>query len=217
MPIRQIHEEIARTVLAACEKHGFALAGGNALMAHGIIDRATSDVDLFTDQEGGVEAAAGAAEEALKSAGFTVERRDDTGGLADIWEGLGEGMAEWIVTRRGEQTLLQMSFFERRGRTVRMNMGPVLSLEDAVAGKVAALASRAEVRDLVDTAAALERWSPEQLIVMARRQDPGLRLEDFFDAGSRLDGLQDAAFTRFGLSAAAITRLRARFGSWPRE
>jgi Nucleotidyl transferase AbiEii toxin, Type IV TA system len=46
-----------------------ALGGGNALLAHGIITRPTRDVDLFTDQEHGVEAAAEEAQAALRAAG----------------------------------------------------------------------------------------------------------------------------------------------------
>jgi hypothetical protein len=43
-------------------RHGFALSGGNALIAHGIVSRLTQDVDLFTDREAGVAAAADAVE-----------------------------------------------------------------------------------------------------------------------------------------------------------
>jgi hypothetical protein len=46
-------------------EHGFAL-GGNALLAHGVISRPTQDVDLFTDQKHGVQAAADAVEVALR-------------------------------------------------------------------------------------------------------------------------------------------------------
>jgi len=60
-----------------------------------------------------------------------------------------------------------------------MDIGPVLDLEDAVGGKVCALASRVEPRDYADVAAALERYSPARLIGLARRLDPGLTSEDF--------------------------------------
>ena len=59
-------------------------------------------------------AAAEAVEAALREAGFGTERRDKTGGLADIFHGIGEGLAEWIVTApSGEQTMLQMAYFDR--------------------------------------------------------------------------------------------------------
>ncbi|HET8658178.1 MAG TPA: nucleotidyl transferase AbiEii/AbiGii toxin family protein [Micromonosporaceae bacterium] len=52
-----LQAEVARLALTAAGKHGFALAGGRALIAHGIVNRPTADVDLFTDQTGGVPAA----------------------------------------------------------------------------------------------------------------------------------------------------------------
>ena len=59
MPVSGLHREVAAVALRAAARHGFALGGGNALIAHGIIDRPTEDVDLFTDREHGVAAAAG--------------------------------------------------------------------------------------------------------------------------------------------------------------
>ena len=160
MPVSEFHGQVAAIALRAAAPHGFALGGGNALIAHGVIDRFTQDVDVFSDEEGGVEAAADAVEAALREAGFETERRDKGDGLGDIFYGLDEGMAEWIVTAPGgEQMMLQMAYFERARRPVIMEFGPVLDLEDVVGGKVCALASRVEPRDYVDTAAALDRYS----------------------------------------------------------
>ena len=96
MPINEFHRVVATITLRAAAPHGFALGGGNALIAHGIIDRPTEDVDVFSDMEGGVEAAAEAVEAGLRDAGLEIERQDKTAGLADIFEGMGEGLAEWI-------------------------------------------------------------------------------------------------------------------------
>lgn len=162
-------------------------------------------------------AAADAVEAALRDAGFQADRQDKTGGLADIFEGMGEGLAEWIITApAGEQMMLQMAYFDRSRGPVTMDVGPVLDLEDVIGGKVCALASRAYDRDYVDTAAALERYSVEQVIGFARRLDPGLEDRDFSDAGRRLDRMDDGAFVRFGLSPRDITTLRDRFAPWPR-
>ena len=140
MPVSELHREVAAIALRAAAPHGFALGGGNALIAHGIIERPTQDVNVFSDIEGGVEAAAGAVAAALREAGFGTERRDKTGGLADIFYGMGEGLAEWIVTAPGgEQMMLQMAYFDRARRPVIMDIGPVLDLEDVIGGKVCAL------------------------------------------------------------------------------
>ena len=217
MPVGKFHGQVATIALRAAARHGFALGGGNALIAHGIIDRSTQDVDVFCDEPGGVEAAADAVEAALRCAGFGTERRDKTGGLKDIFNGMGEGLAEWIVTAPGgEQMMLQMAYFDRARRPVIMDVGPVLDLEDVVGGKVCALASRVEPRDYVDTAAALRRYSAEQIIGFARRLDPGLTDRDFADAVQRLDQWGDRVFAPFGLSPKDVAVLRERFAAWPR-
>ena len=217
MPVGRLHAQVAAIALRAAARHGFALGGGNALMAHGVVDRFTADVDLFTDEEASVAAAAESVEKALRGAGFGTERRDKPGGLGDIFYGLGDGLAEWIVTAPGgEQMMLQMAYFDRARRPVIMEIGPVLDLEDVVGGKACALASRVEPRDYVDTAAALERYTVEQIIGFARRLDPGLTGRDFTEAAERLDQWGDGVFASFGLGPDEIAELRERFAAWPR-
>ena len=216
MPVGRLHGQVAAIALRAAARHGFALGGGNALMAYGVVDRFTADVDLFTDKEASVAAAAEAVESALREAGFGTERGKRADGLDDIFYGLGEGMAEWIVTAPGgEQMMLQMAYFDRARRPVIMEFGPVLDLEDVVGGKVCALASRVEPRDYVDTAAALDRYTVEQIIGFARRLDPGLSDRDFADAAERLDHWGDGVFASFGLGPEEVAELRKRFAAWP--
>jgi nucleotidyltransferase AbiEii toxin of type IV toxin-antitoxin system len=217
MPVDDFHRAVAATALRAAARYGFALGGGNALIAYGLIDRPTQDVDLFTDREHGVRAAAGAVETALRGAGYTVEREDSTSDLADIFDGMGDGLAEWLITGPdGAQMMLQMACFGRDRRPVTMDLGPVLDLEDVVGWKVVALASRVEPRDYVDTAAALAQFTIEQLISFARRLDPGLENRDFADAGRQLDRMPDRVFARYGLGPEDVARLRERFTAWPR-
>jgi hypothetical protein len=217
MPLDELHREVAVIALGAASRHGFALGGGNALIVHGLIDRPTEDVDLFTDEDGGVTSAAAAVETALRAAGFAAERQDKTAGLADVFYGMGDGLAEWVVTGPGGgQMMLQMAYFDRERSPVTMDVGPVLDLEDVVGSKVCALASRVEPRDYVDTAAALNRYTVDQLIAFAKRLDPGLTDREFADAGRQLDRMPDGVFARYGLGAAAVARLRERFTAWPR-
>ena len=217
MPINELQREIAVIALRAAARYGFALAGGNALIAHGIVDRPTEDVDLFSDQEAGVAAAARAVEEALSEAGFRADRRDQAGGLGDIFYGMGEEFAEWIITAPGgQETMLQMAYFDRTHGPVTMDVGPVLDLEDLAGSKVCALASRVEPRDFVDTAAALRRYTADQLMSFARRLDPGLDDRDFADAGRQLDRMPDGVFARYGLGPQDVAWLREQFATWPR-
>jgi Nucleotidyl transferase AbiEii toxin, Type IV TA system len=217
VPVSDLHRDIAAIALRAAARHGFALAGGNALLAHEYVVRETEDVDLFTNVESGVRAAADAVEAALRRAGFTTLRQDQTAGLADIFEGMGDGLAEWIVTAPdGRQTMLQLSYFDREHEPVRMDVGPVLDLEDLIGQKVCALASRIEVRDYIDTAQALREHTAGELIRLARRRDPGLEERDFAEAGQELDRLTDAQFAQYGLTPDDIAGVRAAFADWPR-
>jgi hypothetical protein len=218
MPVSSLHREVAAVALRAAARHGFALGGGNALIAHGVIDRPTEDVDLFTDREHGVAAAAAAVDAALHEAGYTAERLDTTAGPAEAFEGMGEGLAEWIITTPdGREMMLQMAYFDRGHQPVLMEFGPVLDLDDVLGGKVAALASRAAERDYIDVAAALARgYTVAQLTGLAVILDPGLTAEDFADAGQRLDRLGDDRFARYGLAPEDVTRLREQFATWPR-
>jgi hypothetical protein len=218
VPVSRFHREVAAIALGAAARYGFALGGGNALIAHGLIDRPTEDVDLFTNEDGGVAAGAAAVERALRAAGYDAARRDLAAGLADIFEGMGDGLAEWIVTAPdGRQTMLQLAYFHRDRLPVTMDLGPVLDLDDVVGSKVCALAGRAELRDFVDTAAALGRYTVAELIGLARRLDPGLTDAEFGDAGRRLDRIRDEQFARYGLGKRDVTRLRKRMAGWPRS
>jgi len=83
----QFQAEVARLALAVARDHGFALGGGHALIAHGIVQRPTEDVDLFTDADGGVQAAAELVEAVLAGAGMTVDVIPETSELGDVFYG----------------------------------------------------------------------------------------------------------------------------------
>jgi hypothetical protein len=65
------HEQIARIALAAGARYGLALAGGYAVSAHGMGNRPSGDVDLFTSWQHRDELAA-AVVAAFEGAGYKV-------------------------------------------------------------------------------------------------------------------------------------------------
>jgi hypothetical protein len=200
---------VAKIALAAATARGFALAGGNALVAHDVVQRATQDVDLFSPEPGAPGAVADQVRRLLEAGGYHVEiirRPEDSAGE----------FAQLAVSR-GEQTvLLDLARDWRLHPPVSFDIGPVLHIDDAVGSKVTALVSRGLPRDFIDVAAALERYSRGQLMTMAFLRDPGLRVVDFTDAARALDRIPAAAFAAYGLDAAAVSTLRARFAEWPR-
>lgn len=210
--------EVARIALAAAHDHGFALGGGHALIAHGIVDRPTEDIDLFTDTAGGVQPAAGKVARRLADAGLHVEQVAETDDLAGIFEGFERDMVEFVVTRDHHAIRLTLARLGRDRQPVVMDVGPVLHIDDVIGSKVAALVTRAEARDLIDVAAAQRRYTRHDLVRLGRQHDPALTGEDFADAMDRLDRLDDVVFRElYDLSPQAVAELRARFADWPRD
>ncbi|MBL7257884.1 nucleotidyl transferase AbiEii/AbiGii toxin family protein [Paractinoplanes lichenicola] len=206
------YADVARIALAVATKHGFVLGGGFAWLVNGLVERPTEDVDLFTDTAGGVAAAAGEVSTALREAGYRVVREEGD----ELFEGMDEDLQEFLVAGKHKALRLTLCRLDRHQTPVVMEVGPVMHLDDLVATKVAALVNRREVRDYIDVAAALDRYSLPQLLELARRADPALDPEDIADAGRYLDRLHDARFTLYGLSKEQIAELRQSLAQWPR-
>ena len=210
MGIDPFQAEVARVALVAAGDHGFALAGGNALVAHGLVERPTQDVDLFSPEQGAPGAVVDQVRGALKSAGYHVEvirRPEDSAGE----------FAQLTVSRGEAAVLLDLARDWRQQPPVRLDIGPVLHIDDAVGSKVTAMVGRGLPRDFIDVAATLGRYSREQLMTLAFARDPGLRVIDFTDAAAALDAVPAEAFAAYGLDEAAVTALRAQFALWPRD
>ena len=211
-PVGAFHRDIARIALAVADKHGFVLGGGVAWLVNGLVQRPTEDVDLFTDSDDGVAAAAGEVSAALRAAGYSVAREAPD----ELFAGMDDDLREFLVAGGDRALRLTLCRLDRHRAPVVMDVGPVMHLDDLVATKVAALVGRREVRDYIDVAAALERYPLARILDLARAADPAITDEDVADAGRYLDRLDDARFAVYGLGADAVARLRARLAGWPR-
>ncbi|WP_432967750.1 nucleotidyl transferase AbiEii/AbiGii toxin family protein [Dactylosporangium sp. CA-233914] len=211
--MKAFYTDVARVALAVAERHGFVLGGGFAWLMNGLVERPTEDVDLFTDTDGAAGAAADAVCAALREAGYTVheEEADD---LLELFAGFDQ--REFTVGDGARTVRLTLSRLDRRHSPVMMDVGPVMHLDDLIATKVAALVNRREVRDYIDVAAAMERYSVGELLELARRQDPALEFDDVLAAGRYLDRLDDGRFAFYGLDTQRIAALRHRLRDWPR-
>jgi hypothetical protein len=211
VPLDAFQAEVARIALEAAAEHGFALAGGNALVAHGLVARDTHDVDLFSDQAGGPGAVTATVRTALEAAGYdvAVTRPPE----------LNDGEFARLVVRRGNEGMqLDMARDWRKWPPVRLDVGPVLHLDDAVSSKVNAMVGRWAPRDFIDVAAAIDHgYSRPELMTLTFTRDPGLRVEDFTEAMRQLDQLQVDDFADYGFDHADLDALRQRFADWPRH
>ena len=146
---------------------------------------------MFSPRAGAPGAVAPRVRRALESAGFRVEvtRRPE--------ESAGE-FAQLTVSRGEAMVLLDLARDWRQQPPVRLDIGPVLHIDDAVGSRVIAMVGRGLPRDFIDVAATLGRYSREQLMTLAFVCDPGLRVLDFTDAALALDAVPAEAFAAYG-------------------
>lgn len=111
------HERIAKIALAAGARYGLALAGGYAVQAHGIGNRPSGDVDLFTTWQHRDEfpELTSAVLSALKGAGYTT---------SVIMSG--ETFARLIVADPldGQEEKVELSADWRAHEPVQLDVGP---------------------------------------------------------------------------------------------
>jgi hypothetical protein len=160
------HERLARIGLEALERHGFVLAGGYAIAVNGIGNRPSADVDLFTNvyEPGLFEISVARLRMAFLDAGLSVH---DTL--------IGRTFADFSVTDdvSQETSSIQIGVNYREFAPARFEIGPVLDVRDAVAGKMSALWSRGETRDFIDIDAVVQsgRFSRAEVLAIGDKQE----------------------------------------------
>lgn len=199
---------ITRVALETIGQDGFALAGSGAIREHGVTDRPTEDVDLFTTS--------------MDSAAFdhAVER------VTDAWtdNGLDVSLnrhaplyAQFsLTTTDGNHVDVDMGVDWRGSDPVRLEVGPVLSVRDAISAKVNAVYSRGEPRDLLDLDAirASGRFTDEQLLHVAAERDPGFDRHIFAEQLGRADRLPPDAVASYGMNPSGWAAVQQRCQQW---
>lgn len=121
---------VAQVALAVARRHGFALGGGHAFLAHGLVHRPTEDVDLFTNVEGGVRTAIGLVKSALTDAGLQVAAPPDETELTDVFYGMDDAFEELDVSDGSATVAISLARLARHRPPIVMAVGPVLHLDD---------------------------------------------------------------------------------------
>ncbi|MGQ0846730.1 MAG: nucleotidyl transferase AbiEii/AbiGii toxin family protein [Sporichthyaceae bacterium] len=201
---------MARIALAELEDYGFCLAGGYAVHAHGLVERPSEDIDLFTSRAHVAEFAEAvrAAVGAFEANALRVSIELDTDEFARLW-----------VSDAAERSKVELGVDWRAHPPMQLSIGPVLHIEDAVANKVCALFSRAQVRDFIDVAAiaASGQFAADDLLQLAVAHDPGFDRTYFAHALRQVDRFADSEFAAYGLTAERTASLRAWAHRWAEE
>jgi len=211
--VEPVHLRLAEIGLRVAGRYGFALAGGYAVQAHGILDRPSEDVDLFTawERRGEFAVAVDAVVDAYRLDGYTVEVTQRFETFARL------AVTDPAAPDRPYKVELAANW--RARPPVTMDIGPVLHVDDVVAGKMSALFTRAEPRDFLDIDAALAtgRYTRAQLLELAEQTDAGFDRWVLADLFAMLQRYPDRRFAAYGADPAHIAAMRERFAQWREE
>ena len=197
-------QQRVRSIIAGLpEADTVALAGGGALIVHGIVDRATTDLDFFSPTEVDVRVFAEATCSALEQ------------------EGLGVGMersspefVRLLVKEGNDELTIDIGISGRAFAPVHTARGRVLAPEDLAGDKLLALFGRAEPRDFIDVYALTARFDVTDLYGFAADKDQGFSLEHLRDALSVFDHHPRQAFP---ITESEFETLREWVHSWRNE
>ncbi|MEU3348939.1 hypothetical protein ABZ723_28910 [Streptomyces sp. NPDC006700] len=217
----EVRRRLLGDLLAVGAPYGLALAGADAVRAHGLVDRPGRDIEVATESPVGAGDIVTAVLTGLEQRGWRVRTSETEplaarlvvgepgvgGREAGAGTGTGAGTTEEFVVQVVKEVLwrpLEVGEF-----------GPVLSLEDLVGTRVRALAGQGLAPDLVDVHAAADRWSHPELEELGRRHAGDVF--DLADLQTRLVGsewIDDREFAACGLGDRAIAELRRWAQEW---
>ncbi|MFT0846610.1 nucleotidyl transferase AbiEii/AbiGii toxin family protein [Actinomycetaceae bacterium L2_0104] len=192
-------------VLAA---DGFALAGSGAIREHGIINRPTENIDLFTSREyaANFTQAVAAVTTAFESHDMIVEAQRVVSEYARL-----------NVTLPDQREIsVDLGVDWRADPPVSLDIGPVLSLPDSIGNKVAALYSRGEPRDFLDVDSIRQsgKASVGDLEAAAAQADLGFDRSMFAARLETVVRISQRDVEPYGIASSDLLQIRERFLSW---
>ena len=199
----------ARTLFALPAAAGFALAGGSALVALGVVDRETHDLDAFVAARpgispGDVRPLAAALIATLGAEGWVVEVVRDHDTFARLLATLNDQRLE-VDLAVDSPPLFPL---------VSIDGIPTLAPEDLAARKVLATLDRAEGRDFTDLWELSRSLGRSDCIRWAGSLDRGVTVNEVADAFARLDRIAD---DELPCSSADRLVVRTWFAEWVSE
>ncbi|MEE8701676.1 nucleotidyl transferase AbiEii/AbiGii toxin family protein [Bifidobacterium crudilactis] len=200
--------EITAIALGVTASDGFALAGSGAIREHGLIDRPTEDIDLFTVRQASqqFDDAVTRTIAALCSNGYIVADKIRADGFARLQ----------VQSSDGYETEIDLGIDWRSTPPVHLSIGNVLAEQDAVGSKVAALFSRGEARDYLDVDAIRRNgsYSDRDLIDLAEQSDQGFDLDMFHDVLLRVQLLTSEEIEPYDLDVTELDSIKTRLLSF---
>lgn len=207
MPLDPLQERIIRAALALPGARTLALAGGCAVIAHGLVDRVTRDVDLFTERD---------ADEAVElCADLRAVLAEDGLLIESAARPSHENRFVAIDSRTGAEMAVEV--FSDGGRLrprTLLALGLVLHPDDLVADKTLALWGRAEPRDFLDVITLRARYGGTRLLDLAAEKDRGFTLSTFREALESITRISPQRWAAAGIDEHRADAIHVAVKEW---
>ncbi len=200
-PLTDLQVEVLQVFFSLPESEGFMLAGGAGLVAVGLSERRTEDLDLFTTRVS-VELAADALEAAMLDRSWRVVRIHDTPTFRRL-----------VVTTQDDAEVL-VDLARDSGSLDAPTItafGPTYPAVELAARKLLALFGRAALRDFIDVATVSAAFQRSELTDLAGRIDAGFDENVLAEMVEMLVRYSDDEIREYGADPA---ELRAFFAGW---
>ncbi len=191
---------VSRLFFALPAAERFLLAGGAALLAQHLTDRATQDLDFFTGTPGDVVAVKGELEVAASKRGWSVETIQATDTFCRLVVHGPEDLLVDIALDAPPMHPSSASF-----------IGPTFAPEELAGRKLLALFDRAAARDFADVFALSATFDKEDLLSRAAALDAGFSSGVLAAQMRTLERFRDADLP---VQPGRVAEVRAFFASW---
>ncbi|MCO5994024.1 nucleotidyl transferase AbiEii/AbiGii toxin family protein [Actinoallomurus rhizosphaericola] len=202
------HRRLLEAGRDLCEDYGLCLAGGYAMMAHGLVERPSDDIDLATGHPLPVDDLADRVADEYRNEGFAVEGRPGGARFARLLVG---------DPRTGEICPVDLMKTTLRVSPVVVDSWPVLGFDDAIGLKMRAVHDRGIARDLIDAASLAGEYGFERLEWLCRSHESDFSLRRL---ASRLEAAElhdDAEFEAYGLTLEEVRRVKRFAAEWAQD
>jgi len=169
--LNDLQVEVLKLFFSLPTSDGFILAGGAGLVAVGLSERPTDDIDLFA-ATASVDVAGDGLERAAEGRGWVTERVQDSATFRRLVITTDDGRSLLVDLARDAGPLSEVAVTP---------VGPAYPAEELAARKVLALFDRAALRDFVDVAHIADRSGREDLLRLAAEIDEGFDIVVFIE------------------------------------
>ena len=209
--LSQFQIDLASAFFALPESVGFLLGGGGALIAHGLVQRETDDLDFFSHRgHGDVPVAGNALVAAAEGRGWEVE-------VVRSGPEFRRFKISRPETRAGESEVVYVDLAVDSPPTGEPKVtiaGLALAPYELAIRKTLALFGRAEPRDFTDVYNLHGTFDRDEILEAAAQTDPGFDRLVFAQMLRSHRRIRDDDFPHSGVT---VDELRAYFDSWADE